>query len=82
MTPVICPNKEIALLTVALYSVSQDCFHIEKLHEYISLNIRNALHLLDNGGYKMIGIFNNDIEADKYIEVFRKKIDEIRKNKN
>lgn len=70
----ICPDLKTAHLSVALYSISQNCFHIEELHQYIELNIRNALHKVNKNDYRLIGVFNNDIEADEYIEAFRIKI--------
>ena len=74
MKKYIFPNLETAHLSVALYSVSQNCFHIEELHQYVELNIRNALHKVNKNDYRLIGVFNNDIEAGEYIEVFRGKI--------
>ena len=69
----ICPNLETAHLSVALYSVSQNCFHIEELYQYIELNVRNSLHKVNKNDYRLIGIFNNDIEAGEYIEIFKEK---------
>ena len=64
-------SVKVSNLTVALYSVEQDCFHIEKLHEYIHTNVTTSFMGSREAGYKMIGIFNNDIEADTYIETFK-----------
>lgn len=67
----ITPTKEMGKLVVALYSVSQDCFHVEQLCEYIELNIKNGLLRVNTNDYKMIGVFNSDIEAGGYIETFK-----------
>lgn len=65
------PNKKIANLSVALYSVSQKCFHIELLHEYVAHNVTHALNDLNKEDYRLIGIFENDVEAGEYIDTFR-----------
>lgn len=67
----ITPTREIGRLVVALYSVSQDCFHVEQLCEYIESNIKSGLLRLNKNDYKLIGIFNSDIEAGDYIETFK-----------
>lgn len=74
MKKAICPDLKTAHLSAALYSVSQNCFHIEELHEYIGLNIKNALHYFNKSDYRLIGVFNSDVEAADYIDVFRKTI--------
>lgn len=74
MKKYICPNLETAHLSVVLYSLSQNCFHIEELHQYIEFNIRNALHKVNKNDYRLIGVFNSDIEAGEYIEIFKEKI--------
>lgn len=66
------PTKEMAILTAVLYSVSQNCFHIEKLHEYVEKNIQHAMHKLNKSDWKLIGVFNNDMEAHEYIETFKR----------
>lgn len=70
-------SKEVSLLIVALYSVEQDCFHIEELHQYIHTNVISCLMKFEEAGYRMIGIFNSDLEADAYIEVFKKYLKKI-----
>lgn len=66
----ILPNKQLGKLVVALYSTEQDCFHLETIHEYLTNNIQCAMFKKYND-FKMIGIFNSDIQGDKYIETFR-----------
>lgn len=81
MKNAIVPKPEIGRLTAALYSVSQDCFHIETSLEYAKTNITNSFLLSNKGDYRLIGVFNSDIEADTYIEVFRKNINRLKQKK-
>lgn len=66
------PNAGIGSLKAVLYSVEQDAFHLETINEYLDINVRNAILRRNKNDYKLVGIFNTDIEADKYIETFRK----------
>lgn len=71
----ITPNKQIANLSVALYSVSQNCFHIETLEDYIKSNIRKSTLKYKGDSYRLIGVFDSDVEANTYIETVREKLD-------
>ena len=64
-------TKEIAELLAVLYSIDQDCFHIEDLKDYQNTNVRNALLGLNKNDYRMIGVFKTYTEADSYIKTFR-----------
>jgi len=66
------PNKEIAKLIAALYSVSQDCFHIEQLNEYVENNITHSMRKLNKNDYRLIGVFETELQANDYIEVLKK----------
>lgn len=68
------PNKQLANLSVALYSVSQDCFHIETLSDYIVSNLRKSYMKYEGDCYRLIGIFNSDVEAGDYIEIVRQQL--------
>jgi hypothetical protein len=39
MTVKLVVNEDIAIKKAVLYSISQDCFHIERLIDYIKSNI-------------------------------------------
>ena len=52
-----------------LYSVSQGCFHLETLEDYIKKNSEDCLRGKFSD-YKLIGVFENDEEADTYIKRF------------
>ncbi len=67
----LCPSPEIAHLTAALYSISQDCFHIEPLQDYVKLNLSDAFIKSSKGDYRLVGIFNSDTDADAYIDECR-----------
>lgn len=58
-------------LQAVLYSVSQDCFHIEPIEQYIQINVRNSLLKLNSSDYRLIGLFENPREADRYIRSFK-----------
>lgn len=59
-------------LNVALYSKSQDCFHIETLEDYVMINVERSILKLNPPDFRLIGIFETGIEANDYIESFRK----------
>lgn len=63
--------KDIAKLSAVLFSVSQQAFHLESLADYIESNIKVSLTNSKND-YRLIGVFENDVEGDSYIEQFRK----------
>jgi len=69
--------QSVSKLTAVLYSVSQDCFHLEEVQDYININVRNALSKVNKNDYRLIGIFENDIKGDEYIERFRKYLDHV-----
>jgi hypothetical protein len=54
-----------------LYSVSQEVFHIESLSDYIAKNMRD-IYSSNYNDYKLIGVFNDYREADKFIDRFEK----------
>jgi hypothetical protein len=56
-------------IKAVLYSVSQGCFHLETLEDYIKNNLENCLagKSLD---YRLIGVFETDKEADRFISRF------------
>ena len=64
--------QSVSKLTAVLYSVSQDCFHLEEIQDYININVRNALHKVNKNDYRLIGIFENDVKGGEYIEQIRK----------
>lgn len=66
------PTNEILNLTAVLYSVSQDCYHIEKIQDYLKQNITVAMNGIKKSDYSLIGIFKSDVEGDRYIEMFKK----------
>ena len=65
-------SKEIGYKTAVLYSVDQDCFHLETVYDYINLNVRRCLVQAKCNEYRLICICNSDIEGDAFIEKFRK----------
>lgn len=65
-------SKEIGNKTAVLYSVEQDCFHLETVYDYINLNVRRCLIQAKCNEYRLICICNSDIEGDAFIEKFRK----------
>lgn len=71
----VIPSKEIAELIVALYSVSQDCFHVEQLKDYVFTNTRNSLMKHNKSDYRLIGIFEKELDAHDYIDIFRKTLE-------
>ena len=73
-------TKEIGTKTAVLYSVSQDCFHLETVKEYIESNIRVSFMQTQND-YRLIAIANNDTEGDAYIEVFRNHLEKAKSEK-
>lgn len=74
----IIPNKEISELVVALYSKSQNCFHIEDLHSYVKENIYISLLPECKPDYILIGVFNEELIAHDYIEEFKNKLKQIK----
>lgn len=54
-----------------LYSVSQEVFHVESLSDYIAKNMRD-IYSSNYNDYKLIGVFNDYREADKFIDRFEK----------
>ena len=70
--PTIVPSKEIGNLSVALFSLEQDCFHIETLLDYIQTSIKHSLIKDRKSDWVLIGVFKNDVDADAGIEVFKK----------
>lgn len=75
----IFPSKELGNLTSVLYSVSQDCFHIESLFKYVENNIHHGLLKLGKNDYRLIGVCTNDMDADGYIEHFKELQEEAKK---
>lgn len=69
-TPV-CP-QETGQLVAVLYSVSQDCFHLETVNDYIKTNIQDGLVKHNKNDYRLIGIANSDMQGDTLIEEFKK----------
>ena len=63
-------NEKDGEKSAVLYSISQKCFHIESLREYIEENIKCAMLKKDND-YRLVGLFNSDDEAHEYTEVIR-----------
>lgn len=68
----ILPNVEIQKYIVVLYSHEQDCFHIEDFIEYVKENFKEAMFSNFFNGYQIIGLVKSDIEANEYIEHFKK----------
>ena len=68
-------------IKAVLYSVSQGCFHLETLEDYIKKNSEDCLagKSLD---YKLIGVFDNDTDSDMYIKRFRTWLDIIKETNN
>lgn len=54
------------------YSSTQKCFHVDDLEKVLSLNMTNALHRQTND-YQIIGIFQDDQAADKFIAEFKRR---------
>lgn len=54
-----------------LYSVSQEVFHVESLGDYISKNMRD-IYSNNYNDYKLIGVFDDYREADKFMDRFEK----------
>jgi hypothetical protein len=67
-------------LSAVLFSASQQAFHIEPLKDYVKENVMICA-IGDKGDYRLIGIFEDDLQADAYIEEFRKVLQNI-KDKN
>ncbi len=65
-------KSEFATKEVALYSINQNCFHIEPLYKYLESNIKNAICQDESEDYMVIGVFDTGIEAHEFIEAFRK----------
>lgn len=54
-----------------LFSVSQEMFHVESLSDYIAKNIRD-IYTDNYSDYKLIGVFDDYGEVDKFIVRFEK----------
>lgn len=54
-----------------LYSVSQEVFHVESLSDYIAKNMRD-IYSNNYNDYKLIGVFSDYGEADKFMDRFEK----------
>ena len=59
-----------------LYSVSQGCFHLESLQEYILSNLID-IEFGKSSDYKLIGVFETEYAADLYIERIEKQLKQI-----
>ncbi len=64
-------SKEIGNKTAVLYSVSQDCFHLETVFDYITSNIKTSVIKSKGGDYRLICICDSDIAGDAFIEKFK-----------
>ncbi len=73
---------EMAKMSVALFSESQNCFHIEELRQYIEITVRDAIHKKGDNDYMLIGIFNNDEEASEFIALIRDTQKKLAERKN
>jgi len=71
-------DEKIGVKSVALYSLSQNCFHIETLIEYINSNLKYLLVTKRKSDWVLIGVFDNNLEAHDYIEIVRAKIKEVK----
>lgn len=67
----IAPTKEILKMTAVLYSVSQDCFHLETMQEFLNDNILKSAQGVICNDYVLIGIAENDVKGGEYIEIFK-----------
>ena len=67
----IAPTEEILKMTAVLYSVSQDCFHLETVREYLNDNILKSAQDVRSSDYFIIGIAENDTKGDEYIKMFK-----------
>jgi len=67
----VCP-LETGKLVAVLYSLSQDCFHLETINDYLKTNIQNGLMKRNKNDYRLIGITNSDVEGDTLIQEFQK----------
>jgi len=67
----VCP-LETGKLVAVLYSLSQDCFHLETVQDYLKTNIQNGLMKRNKNDYRLIGITNSDVEGDTLIIEFQK----------
>ena len=74
----ITSTKKISNLFSVLYSESQNCFHIERLSDTIVHNLKYIFVEERKSDYRLVGVFNNYIEADEYIKQLRKQIEEIK----
>ena len=54
-------------IKAVLYSVSQDCFHLETLEDYIKKNSEDCL-AGKSSDYRLIGVFDSENEADAFME--------------
>lgn len=67
----IAPTKDILGMTAVLYSVSQDCFHLETIMEHLNDNIIKTSTKANCSDYVIIGIAENDVKGGEYIELFK-----------
>jgi len=67
-------KKEIGGKSVALYSVTQNCFHIEQVRDYIITNFQTLTIKTIEDDWALIGIFDSDLQAHDFIEEIRKNI--------
>ena len=65
-------------LSAALFSVGQQAFHIEPLKEHVKQNVMNSVQGGTND-FRLIGIFENDLDAHDYIESFKESLKRIEK---
>lgn len=59
-------------LTAILYSVEQDCFHLETISDYVTNNIKRCMIKQKCNEYRLIGVCENDVDGDNLIEEFKK----------
>ena len=64
---------ELLKKSVVLYSLKQKCFHIERLEDYIRTNLYSLL-VKSEPQYFLIGIFENDNDANQFIDIISKKL--------
>jgi len=62
---------EIGHLSVILYSESQDCFHVEDLHDCILSNLKRVIFNKDLSDHHLVGIADSGSEINVMIELIR-----------
>lgn len=66
-------NNSILSKQAVLYSIQQDCFHIETMGEYLDNNTRRILKKeKDFASFHPIGLFDNYEDASEFIQQFQK----------